>query len=179
MGLHLSSSPRHERAYRDLMTFIDEGNALTLEEVLKIGLKYSRDRPSTANAFITVRAADAVCNRACLYAWPIDSPLVLQFKPRQQSSWKTPPRSSHLPRRERVLFIGTQFSILYTSVYPPAWAASFMTTSTPPWAAIISLNRFLGPWMITLPPRTQHSQSHKVLEQARGRRSLPHLRCTS
>jgi hypothetical protein len=65
MGLHLSSSPRHERAYRDLMTFIDEGNALTLEEVLKIGLKYSRDRPSTANASITVRAADAVCNRAC------------------------------------------------------------------------------------------------------------------
>jgi hypothetical protein len=47
------------------MTFIDEGNALTLEEVLKIGLKYSRDRPSTANAYITVRAADAVCNRAC------------------------------------------------------------------------------------------------------------------
>jgi hypothetical protein len=47
------------------MTFIDEGNALTLEEVLKIGLKYSRDRPSTANAYITVHAADAVCNRAC------------------------------------------------------------------------------------------------------------------
>jgi hypothetical protein len=30
------------------MTFIDEGNALTLEEVLNIGLKYSRDRPSIA-----------------------------------------------------------------------------------------------------------------------------------
>jgi hypothetical protein len=65
MGLHLSSSARHERAYRDLMSFIDEGNALTLEEVLKIGLKHSRDRPSTANAFSAVRAADAVCNRAC------------------------------------------------------------------------------------------------------------------
>jgi hypothetical protein len=47
------------------MTFIDEGNALTLDEVLKIGLKHSRDRPSTANAYITVRAADTVCNRAC------------------------------------------------------------------------------------------------------------------
>jgi hypothetical protein len=45
------------------MTFIDEGNALTLEEVLKIGLKYSRDSPSTANAFAAVRAADSpVCN---------------------------------------------------------------------------------------------------------------------
>jgi len=32
MGLHLSSSPRHESAYSDLMTFIDEGNALTLEK---------------------------------------------------------------------------------------------------------------------------------------------------
>jgi hypothetical protein len=54
-------------SYCDLMTFIDEGSALTLEEVLKIGLKYSRDRPSTANAFAAVRAADAVCTqpRAC------------------------------------------------------------------------------------------------------------------
>ena len=43
MGPHLSPSARHERAYRDLMTFIDEDKALTLEEVLKIGLKYSRD----------------------------------------------------------------------------------------------------------------------------------------
>jgi len=34
MGLHLSSSARHERDYLDLMSFIDEGNALTLEEVL-------------------------------------------------------------------------------------------------------------------------------------------------
>jgi len=33
--------------------------------VLKIGLKYSRDRPSTANAFAAVRAADAVCTLAC------------------------------------------------------------------------------------------------------------------
>jgi hypothetical protein len=65
MGLHLSSSVRHERAYHDLMSFIDEGNALTLEEVLKIGLKHSRDRPSTDNAFSVVRAANDVCTRAC------------------------------------------------------------------------------------------------------------------
>jgi hypothetical protein len=38
MGLHLSESSRHDRDYRELMTFIDEGNALTLEDVLKIGL---------------------------------------------------------------------------------------------------------------------------------------------
>ena len=96
MGLHLSPSARHERAYSDLMTLIDEGNALTLEEVLKIGLKYSRDRPSTANAFAAVRAADAVlhpCLPPLLYAWPLASPLVSQFKPRRQPSWKPPPRS--------------------------------------------------------------------------------------
>jgi hypothetical protein len=39
MGLHLSSSARYEIAYRDLMTYIDEGHAITLEQVLKIGLK--------------------------------------------------------------------------------------------------------------------------------------------
>jgi len=65
MVLHLSESSRLERAYRDLMTFIDEGNALTLEEVLKVGLKYSRDLPSTANAYHAMRYADAVCNCAC------------------------------------------------------------------------------------------------------------------
>jgi hypothetical protein len=65
MGLHLSESSRHERSYRDLMTFVDEGHALTLEEVLKIGLKYSRDRPSAAHAYRAMRDADAVCNHAC------------------------------------------------------------------------------------------------------------------
>jgi hypothetical protein len=66
MGLHLSPSARHERAYSDLMAFIDEGNTLTLEEVLKIGLKYSHDSPSTANAFAAVSAADSpVCNLRC------------------------------------------------------------------------------------------------------------------
>jgi len=65
MGLHLSESSRHERAYRDLMTFIDEGNALTLEDVLRIGLKYSRDRPSTVSAYRAMRNADVVCNCDC------------------------------------------------------------------------------------------------------------------
>jgi hypothetical protein len=58
MGLHLSESSRHERDYRDLMTYIDEGNALTLEEVLKTGLKYSRDRHSAAHAFRAMRSND-------------------------------------------------------------------------------------------------------------------------
>jgi hypothetical protein len=65
MGLHQSASSRHERAYRDLVTNINEGNALTLDEVLKVGLKYSRDRPSTASAYRAIRDADVVCNCAC------------------------------------------------------------------------------------------------------------------
>ena len=40
------------------MTYIDEGNALTLEEVLKTGLKYSRDRHSAAHAFRAMRSND-------------------------------------------------------------------------------------------------------------------------
>jgi hypothetical protein len=47
-GLHLPPSARHERAYRDLMTFIDEGNALTLEEVLKIGALLASNTLATA-----------------------------------------------------------------------------------------------------------------------------------
>ena len=33
MGLHLSSSDRHEKVYCDLIAHVDEGNALTLEKV--------------------------------------------------------------------------------------------------------------------------------------------------
>jgi hypothetical protein len=65
MGLHQSASSRHERAYPELVTNINEGNALTLDEVLKVGLKYSRDRPSAANAFRAMHDAAAVCNHAC------------------------------------------------------------------------------------------------------------------
>ena len=43
IGLHQSGLSRHERAYRELLTYINEGNALTLDEVLKTGLRYSRD----------------------------------------------------------------------------------------------------------------------------------------
>jgi hypothetical protein len=58
MGLHLSSSARYGRAYRDLMTYIDEAHAITLEQVLKIGLKYCRDRPSVVRTFAASRAHD-------------------------------------------------------------------------------------------------------------------------
>jgi hypothetical protein len=65
MGLHQSASSRHERVYRELVTNINEGNALTLDKVLKVGLKYSRDRPSAANAFRAMHDPADVCNHAC------------------------------------------------------------------------------------------------------------------
>ena len=37
----------------------------SLEDVLRIGLKYSRDRPSTSSAYRAMRDADVVCNCAC------------------------------------------------------------------------------------------------------------------
>jgi hypothetical protein len=65
IGLHQSGSSRHERAYRELLTYINEGNALTLDEVLKTGLRYSRDHHSAAQAFRAVHDDAAVCNHAC------------------------------------------------------------------------------------------------------------------
>jgi len=65
MGLHQSALSRHERAYSELMTYINEGNAITLDEVLKIGLMHSRDHHSASKAFRAVHEAAAVCNHAC------------------------------------------------------------------------------------------------------------------
>jgi hypothetical protein len=65
MGLHQSASSRHERAYRELITYINEGNAITLDEVLKIGLKHSRDHHSAAKAFLAVHDGADVCNHTC------------------------------------------------------------------------------------------------------------------
>jgi len=64
MGLHQSALSRHEGAYSELMTYINEGNAITLDEVLKIGLKHSCDHHSAAKAFRAVHDAAAVCNHA-------------------------------------------------------------------------------------------------------------------
>ena len=65
MGLHQSASSHHERAYRELITYINEGNAITLDEVLKIGLEHSRDHHSAAKAFLAVHDGADVCNHTC------------------------------------------------------------------------------------------------------------------
>jgi hypothetical protein len=90
---------RHESSYSDLVTFIDEGNALTLKEVLRICLKYSRERPSADNAYRAMRDADAVCNHACLLCCNLDfcgsetpRPSRSRSSPRSHSSSRAGPR---------------------------------------------------------------------------------------
>jgi hypothetical protein len=93
MGLHQSGSSRHERAYRELMTYINEGNAITLDEVLKIGLKHSSDHHSAVKAFRAAHDAAAVCNHACPLCCKCDfrgsetpRPLRLRSSPGSNSS---------------------------------------------------------------------------------------------
>jgi hypothetical protein len=66
MGLHMSSSDRHEKAYRELIAYVDEGNAITLEKVQQMGLKYScslHPVASSSHTFtLTSEDADEVCN---------------------------------------------------------------------------------------------------------------------
>jgi len=66
MGLHMSSSDRHEKAYRELIAYVDEGNAITLEKVQQMGLKYScslHPVASLSHTFtLTSEDTDEVCN---------------------------------------------------------------------------------------------------------------------
>jgi hypothetical protein len=73
MGLHLSSSERHEKAYSELIACVDEGNALTLEKVQQVGLKYDLSRHPVARTFeLTSDGTAEVCNHSCprCSSWP-------------------------------------------------------------------------------------------------------------
>ena len=43
MGLYLSDSPGHQKAYKELITYIDEGNELTLDKVQHTIMYHSRN----------------------------------------------------------------------------------------------------------------------------------------
>ena len=58
IGLYLSSSPRHENAYRELMQFVDEGHALTHEDVQNIGITHARADRRPDRVFALTRADD-------------------------------------------------------------------------------------------------------------------------
>jgi hypothetical protein len=119
MGLYLSEASGHQKAYKELLPHIDDGHALTFDKVQHEIIRFSRSH--APRTFALTHAGDSsVCNHRC---------------PRccdTRGETPRPSRSSSSPRshsssrvgRERVLFIGTQFSILYTSMYSPAEAAT-------------------------------------------------------
>jgi len=62
--------------------------------------------------------------RPCEFDPPPEETPVLLMRASQYARGEDSLLCGHVLRRERVLFIGTQFSILYTSMYSPAEAAT-------------------------------------------------------
>jgi hypothetical protein len=56
MGLFLSMAPGHQKAYKELLAFVDAGNALTLDDVQHAMIRYSRS--NKPRAFSSRRPAD-------------------------------------------------------------------------------------------------------------------------
>ena len=64
MGLHLSDASGHQKAYKELLAYIDDGNALTLERVQAMIIRFSNSH--TPRAFALTHAGDSsVCNHRC------------------------------------------------------------------------------------------------------------------
>jgi hypothetical protein len=64
MGLYLSDAHGHQKAYKDLIAFIDEGNELTLDKVQNTVIYHSRDTSLRAFA-LTHAGASPSCNHRC------------------------------------------------------------------------------------------------------------------
>ena len=62
MGLYLSDASGHQKAYKELLAHVDAGNALTLDDVQHVIIRYSR---SKSNRAFAVRQSDARCTQAC------------------------------------------------------------------------------------------------------------------
>ena len=56
MGLYLSTASGHQKAYKELLAYIDAGNALTLDDVQHAMIRYSRS--TKPRAFSTRKPAD-------------------------------------------------------------------------------------------------------------------------
>jgi hypothetical protein len=132
---------RHESSYSDLVTFIDEGNALTLKEVLRICLKYSRERPSADNAYRAMRDADAVCNHACLLCCNLD--FCGSETPRPSRSRSSPRSHSSSRAGPRLALSATAALVAFCLLRPPSDLST--TTGVPkasPTTTILSQQSF-------------------------------------
>ena len=62
MGLYLSEASGHQKAYKELLAYVDAGYALTLDVVQQVIIRYSR---SKSNRVFAVRNGDMHCTQAC------------------------------------------------------------------------------------------------------------------
>ena len=69
-GLDKSPHSRHQKAYGELVEYIDAGNSLSLEKVLQVGLKHVRRNSHNAQAFVALRLDDCDCNPTTGYTCP-------------------------------------------------------------------------------------------------------------
>jgi hypothetical protein len=64
MGLYLSDASGHQKAYKELLAYIDDGHALTLEKVQSMIIRFSNSH--APRAFALTHAGDSsVCNHRC------------------------------------------------------------------------------------------------------------------
>ncbi len=62
MGLYLSDASGHQKAYKELLAHVDAGNALTLDDVQHVIIRYSR---SKSNRAFALSHGDVRCTHAC------------------------------------------------------------------------------------------------------------------
>jgi hypothetical protein len=64
MGLYLSEASGHQKAYKELLAYIDDGHALTLDKVQHEIIRFSHSR--APRAFALTHAGDSsICNHRC------------------------------------------------------------------------------------------------------------------
>jgi len=62
MGLYISTACGHQKAYKELLAYVDAGNALTLDDVQHAIIWYSR---SKSNRTFSTCQSDARCSNSC------------------------------------------------------------------------------------------------------------------
>jgi hypothetical protein len=65
MGLYISTASGHQKAYKELLAYVDAGNALTLHDVQQTQhaiIRYSR---SKSNRVFSVRRNEVRCSNSC------------------------------------------------------------------------------------------------------------------
>ena len=67
MGLYLSDATGHQKAYKELITFIDDGNELTLDKMQRMIMYHSRN--TSLRAFALTHDGASTASPACNHGW--------------------------------------------------------------------------------------------------------------